>query len=179
MRLAIAILLIASAASAARAEEEIVDLIARSDGNDVSVEFRLEGALEREDVSQALRSGLPTVIAYELELIRKRENWFDSTRDRARVEIGATYNARTGEYLVNFRRNRRLVRSETATDFEELIEKMTIVSEEKVLDLEGESPRRMVVRVRAVLVNELLFYIVPRKVTTRWELARVDAGERS
>lgn len=173
LRLLIPFLSLLATLSTAGEEERIRNLDAWASGSKVSVSFELTGAFERAEIVQAIQSGLPTVIAYELELIRKRPNWFDTTITTARVEVGATYNAKTGEYLVNYRRDRRLVRSETISEFEAVVDRMTMIRETDVLPLGNYRSYKTVVRVRAVLVRELLFYIVPRSVTTPWELARV------
>jgi hypothetical protein len=155
------------------AEPAIGDLTATVRDDAVTVSFRLEHAFDREEIIQALRSGLPTVFVFEIDLIRRRRNWFDSMVASSRIEVVATYNSLTREYLLNYRRNRKLVSSETVRDFDQLRERMTQIREERLFPLEGRNPGRMRIRTRAILDREYLFYIVPRPVATEWEVTRL------
>ncbi len=175
--LAIALLLVASPLSAA--DLSIHQLEASTAGERISVSFRLNGAFDRKEVLRELQSGLPTVFTYDVELIRNRPNWFDSTLDQSRIEVIATFNSVTREYLLNYRRDRKLVRSEIIREFDDLKEKMTTIQEKDLFAVGDRRPWKMVVRVRAEVVQELFFYIVPRMVSTPWEAVRVDTSRLS
>jgi hypothetical protein len=168
----LAIAIPASALTAA--EPAIGELTATVRDDSVTVAFRLEHAFDREEVIQALRSGLPTVFIFEIDMIRRRRNWFDSMVASSRIEVVATYNSLTREYLLNYRRDRKLVSSETVRGFEQLIERMTRIREERLFPLEGRNPGRMRIRARAILDREYLLYIVPRPVATEWEVTRLS-----
>lgn len=160
--------------SANAAEVSIEKLTAQSQRGRVSVSFTLEGAFDREEVLRELQSGLPTVFTYDVELIRKRSNWFDNVVARSRIEIIATFNSVTREYLVNYRRDRKLVRSEIVKDFEQLKRRMSRIEEQDLFDLGQRRPSKMRIRARADVVQELVFYIVPRTVRTPWDVTRVQ-----
>jgi hypothetical protein len=167
-------LAIAIPASTLAADPAIGALTATVHDDSVSVAFRLEQAFDREEIIQALRSGLPTVFVFEIDMIRRRRNWFDSMVASSRIEVVATYNSLTREYLLNYRRDRKLVSSETVRDFEQLRERMTQIREERLFPLAGRNPGRMRIRARAILDREYLFYIVPRPVATEWEVTRLS-----
>lgn len=155
------------------AEPAIGELSATVREGSVTVALRLEHAFDREEVIQALRSGLPTVFVFEIDLIRRRRNWFDSTVASSRIEVVATYNSLTREYLLNYRRDRKLVSSETVRGFEQLREQMTEIREERLFPLEGRNPGKMRIRARGLLDREYLFYVVPRPVATEWKVTRL------
>lgn len=142
-------------------------------GGTVSVAFELERAFDYDEIRQALQSGLATGFTYHLELIRKRPNWFDDTLDTETIEVIASLNSVTREYLLNYRRDRRLVRSETLSDFASLQKAMTSIAEESLLDAGKVSPSKLRVRVRAELLRGYLFSIFPWDVKTDWKEVRV------
>ena len=86
----------------------------------VSVRFLLADAFQNNNTVQALQSGLPTSFTYVIEIYRARSKWFDEGIDRSRIEVIASFNSVTREYLLNYRRDRKLVRSETLSDLETL-----------------------------------------------------------
>lgn len=160
---------IASAALGAN----INNLRADYNGGKVSVQFDLDGPFDHEEIRQALQSGLPTGFTYHVKLIRKRPNWFDSTLDTQRIEVLATLNSVTREYLLNYRRDGRLVRSETISDFPTLQRRMTSIAEEALLDAGRTSASKLRVRVRADLLRGYLLYVIPWDVSTGWKEVRV------
>jgi hypothetical protein len=140
----------------------------------VSVRFQLENALVRDEVLQGLRSGLPTGFTYEIELVRSRPNWFDETVARSEIEVIATFNSVTQEYLLNYRRDRRLVRSENVANLAALQQKMTQIREDDLLPIDGFRPRKLIVRARADILRGYLFYVVPWDLSTDWKEVRVQ-----
>ncbi|MBI2214383.1 MAG: DUF4390 domain-containing protein [Acidobacteria bacterium] len=155
------------------AKPKISKLSATERGSKVSVSFELTGAFDVDQLNKALESGLPTGFTYHIEMVRYRPNWFDSTVGEARIEIISTYDSRTREYLVNYRRDGKLVRSETLNDPAELRKRMTTIVEPDLLSTGVWKPYKLHVRVRADLMREFLLNMIPWDVSTEWSKARV------
>ena len=98
------------------AGEKIQNLSATAVGSSISVRFEMAHAFDDQERVQALESGLPTSFTYVVEVFRDRPNWLDEGIGRSRIEVVTTFNSVTREYLLNYRRDRRLVRSETFSD---------------------------------------------------------------
>ena len=165
------------AATSLSADSRIENLSATANGGKVSVHFQLVDAFRSGDVVQALQSGLPTSFTYETEIFRDRPNWFDETLGRARIEVICTLNSVTREYLLNYRRDRKLVRSETFSDLAALQNAMTTIDERDLFDIGQRRPYKIKVRVRADLMRSWRFYVIPWEVTTRWRETRVQCPE--
>jgi hypothetical protein len=159
---------VASALAAAPPKPSIGALAARASHGKVSVRFTLGGAFENSEMVEALRSGLPTTFTYSIEIFRVRPNWFDEDVARARVEVICTYNSLTREYLLNYRRDRHLVRSETFSDLGALQKRMGDVDEVDLFDIGTRKPYKLHVRVKADLMRGWLMYVIPWEVSTRW-----------
>ncbi len=167
------LLLLAGAARAAAPNATIENLSAIAANGKVSVRFTLAGAFANREMVEALQSGLPTTFTYHLEIFRDRPNWFDDSIGEARVEVICTFNSVTREYLLNYRRDRRLIRSETFTDLAELERRMTHIEEIDFFDIGRRKPYKLKVRVRAELMRGWLMYVIPWEVATRWRETRV------
>ena len=139
----------------------------------VSVSFELTGAFDSDQLNKALESGLPTGFTYHVELERYRPNWFDTTIAEARIEVICTYDSRTREYLLNYRRDGKLVRSETLNDPAELRRLMSTIVEPDLFSTGAWKPYKLKVRVRADLMREFLLNMIPWDVSTEWGEARV------
>jgi hypothetical protein len=161
------------AAASFAAEPAINHLSATANQKKVSVRFQLDHAFEREETVQTLQSGIPTSFTYVVEISRDRPNWLDEGIARSRIEVIATFNALTREYLLNYRRDRRLVRSETFSDLAALQRRMTTVEEADLFDIGDRRPYKLRVRVKADLRKGWLLYFIPWDVSTRWSDARV------
>jgi len=83
----------------------------------------------------------------------------------------------TREYLLNYRRDRKLVRSETFSDLAALQKAMTSIDERDLFDIGNRRPYKMKVRVRADLMRSWRFYVIPWEVTTRWRDTRLHCPE--
>lgn len=164
---------IAAPLHAAPPNPTIEHLSATANGGKVSVRFTLAGAFDDPEMIEALKSGLPTSFTYSIEIFRDRPNWFDDSLGTSRVEVICTYNSLTREYLLNYRRDRRLVRSETFTDLAALEHRMSTVAEPDLFDLGGRKPYKHKVRVKADLMRGWLMYVIPWEVSTRWREVRV------
>ncbi|HYC58469.1 MAG TPA: DUF4390 domain-containing protein [Thermoanaerobaculia bacterium] len=161
-----------SVAAAPRAD--IANLAARGANGKVSVRFNLAGAFANGEVIDALQSGLPTSFSYIVEIFRDRPNWFDDGIARARIEVICTFNSVTREYLLNYRRDDRLVRSETFTDLAALERAMTTIDEPDLFDIGRRKPYKLKVRAKADLMRGWLMYVIPWEVSTRWRDVRVE-----
>ena len=139
----------------------------------VTVRFTMADAFANPEITQALQTGLPTSFTYVVEIFRDRPNWFDEGISRSRIEVIATFNSVTREYLLNYRRDRRLVHSETFTDVAALEKRMTTIEEPDLFDIGDRRSYKIKVRVRADLRRGWLFYLIPWEVSTRWREVRV------
>ncbi len=159
------------------AEPAIRQLSAKAANGKVSVAFHLEGAFESEEIQKGLRSGLPTAFTYTVELTRKRPNWFDQTVAETRIDVICTFNSVTQEFLLNYRRDRRLVRSETLSDIETLRARMTRIEEGELFDHGLWRPQKLAVRVRAHALPGYLSSLLPWNSTTDWKETRVKTAK--
>ena len=162
-------------ACAAFAQPRIQNLTATALESRVSVRFDLTDAFRNGQTVQALQSGLPTSFTYVIEIYRDRPNWFDEGITRARIEVIATFNSVTREYLLNYRRDRKLVRSETLTDLETLEKRMTRVDEPNLFEIGNHRPYKLKVRVKADFDRAFLLYVVPWQISTHWRSVRVSS----
>jgi hypothetical protein len=161
------------AGGAAAADAKIQNLVATATNGEVSVRFGMANAFADEQRVQALQSGLATSITYVIEIFRDRPNWFDEGIQRSRIEVIATFNSVTREYLLNYRRDERLVRSETFTDLQALLRRMTSIDEPSLFTIGERRPYKLKVRVKADLGRGWLLYIIPWQSSTHWRVARV------
>ena len=176
MRLAPAILFL-WAQAALGTDPQIDHLTAIASNSRVSVHFSLAHAFDREEIVQGLQSGAPTGFTYVIEISRDRPNWFDEGISRSRIEVIATFNSLTREYLLNYRRDRRLVRSETISDVAQLQQRMTTIDEPDLFDIGNRRPYKLRVRAKADLTRGWLLYFIPWEVSTRWRSVRVQTTE--
>jgi hypothetical protein len=168
------LILLTLAAASARADDARIESLAAAAANgQVSVRFSLANAFRNGQTVQGLQSGVPTSFTYIIEIFRDRPNWFDEGIDRSRIEVIATFNSVTREYLLNYRRDRKLVRSETFSDLEALEKRMTTIDEPDLFDIGKRRPYKLKVRVKADLSRGWMLYVIPWQVSTRWKEARV------
>ena len=162
---------------AAAPAPKIENLAATAENGKVSVRFSLVGAFANGEMIEALQSGLPTSFTYVVEIFRDRPNWFDDGIARARMEVICTFNSVTREYLLNYRRDDRLVRSETFSDLAALERSMTTVEEMDLFDIGRRKPYKLKVRAKADLMRGWLMYVIPWEVSTRWRETRVQVKQ--
>jgi Domain of unknown function (DUF4390) len=163
----------ALSAGSALAQPRIENLAAVAVDGRVNVRFNLVNAFQNGNTVQALQSGLPTSFTFVVEIFRDRPNWFDDGIARSRMEVIATFNSVTREYLLNYRRDRKLVRSETLTDLDTLEKRMTTIDEPALFDVGDRRPYKLKVRVKADFERGFLLYVVPWQISTRWRVTRV------
>ena len=175
MRIRLLIALAALAAVPTLAEPRIENLAASAGhaNGAVSVRFTLADAFRDHHTVQALQSGLPTSFTYVVEIFRDRPKWFDEGIGRSHIEVIATFNSVTREYLLNYRRDHKLVRSETFSDLDTLEKRMTSVDEPALFDIGSRRPYKVRVRVKADFGRGFLLYVIPWKISTRWREVRV------
>jgi hypothetical protein len=167
------------AAGADAPKPAIANLSAKAEGGKVSVRFNLENAFRNGELVEALQSGVPTSFTYVIEIFRDRPNWFDDGIARANVEVICTFNSLTREYLLNYRRDEKLVRSETFTELNALAQRMTAIDEPDLFDIGRRKPYKLRVRAKADLMRGWLLYVIPWEVSTRWRETRVKTAEPS
>ncbi|HUP58841.1 MAG TPA: DUF4390 domain-containing protein [Thermoanaerobaculia bacterium] len=163
----------ASVAAARPPSPTIENLAAVARDGKVSVRFSLAGAFQNGEMVEALQSGLPTSFTYIVEIFRDRPRWFDDGIDRARLEVICVFNSVTREYTLNYRRERKLVRSETFTDLAALVQRMTTIEEPDLFDIGGRKPWKLKVRTKADLMRGWRMYVIPWEISTRWKETRV------
>lgn len=166
------------AATAVAGDARIENLSATAAKGEVSVRFSLANAFHNGQTVQALESGMPTSFTYIIEIFRDRPNWFDEGVGRSRIEVIATFNSVTREYLLNYRRDRKLVRSETFSDLDTLKRGMTTIDEPNLFAIGKRRPYKLKVRAKADLMRGWLLYVIPWEISTRWKEARVVAMEQ-
>lgn len=171
------LLLLFAASVGQAADPKIENLSAIASNGRVSVRFGLANAFQSDEVVEGLQSGLPTSFSYEIEIFRDRPWWLDDGISRSRIEVICTINSVTREYLLNYRRDKKLVRSETFTDLATLQSRMTNVDEPDLFDIGKRRPQKMKVRVKADLMRGLVLYVVPWEVSTGWREVRVRIAE--
>jgi len=170
--------LFASAVAAQEPDPDIRNLSAIANGGQVSVRFNLINAFADHDLLSALHSGLPTSFSYIVEIFHDRPRWWDEGLSRTRIEVVATFNSVTREYLLSYRRDRKLVRSETFSDLESLERRMTAIEEPNLFPIGGRRPYKLKVRVKADFGRRFLFYILPSSNSTRWREVRVASESK-
>lgn len=173
----LSILLCLFAAALCAADPKIEHLTGTAASRKVSVHFNLANAFDHDQTIQGLQSGVPTSFTYIIEIYRDRRNWLDEGIARSRIEVIATFNSVTREYLMNYRRDRRLVRSETFSELATLQQRMTTIDEPDLFDIGDRRPYKLKVRAKADLTRGWLLYFIPWEISTRWRSARVVEGE--
>jgi hypothetical protein len=169
--------LFASVASAQEPDPDIRNLSAIANAGQVSVRFNLTNGFADHDLLRELQSGLPTSFSYIVEIFHDRPRWWDEGISRTRIEVVATFNSVTREYLLNYRRDRKLVRSETFGNLESLERRMTSIEEPNLFPIGERRPYKLKVRVKADFGRRFLFYILPSSNSTRWREVRVATAE--
>lgn len=177
--LILSLLIAVTVAAADAPKPEIANLTATAANERVSVRFNLDGAFRNGELVEALQSGLPTSFTYVIEIFRDRPNWFNDDIARAQIEVICTFNSLTREYLLNYRRDKKLVRSETFTDLGALVRRMTFIDEPDLFEIGRRKPYKLKVRAKADLMRGWVMYVIPWEVSTRWRETRVKAAEPS
>ncbi len=153
-------------------EPRITDLRIAFERQQIRLSFKLLGALD-DNLRKRLDSGLPTSFTFDFQLVRTRKSWFDRAVDSCSLEVGATYNAVTREYQINFKHDGNLIDSRVVKDAAELEAAMTEITGFPVFSIAGKNPQqRLRVRVRAELRTKTVFFFIPSTVHTDWAETR-------
>ena len=143
------------------------------DGSQIRLDFELTDAFETALVER-IESGLPAGFEFKLKLVRPHSWWFDNSLDSLDLQVEATYNAVSREYLVNFKQNGKLTGSKVVHSREELEAAMTRFEGLAVFTLDPDREyRRVVVRMRAILGSHNILAFIPTKVHTEWIESRL------
>jgi hypothetical protein len=167
-------LLLALSVTAAAPRPTIENLTAVASQGRVAVRYTLDGAFRNPEMVEALQSGLPTSFTYNIEIYRARPYWFNEDVARSHIEVICTFNSVTREYLLNYRRDRKLVRSETFSDLAPLVKRMTAIDEPALFEIGKRKPYKLRVRVKADLMRGWLMYVIPWEISTHWRDVRVQ-----
>ena len=157
-------------AGAVRAAE-LRDLQPTVADGEVQLSFTLAGALDSA-LMERIESGLPTTFVYEFELLRDRRHWWDDEIADATLEVVAMYNAVSREYLVNFKRDGKLVESRLARSKGELEAAMTRFERLPLFPVTDLGDARFLVKARAELGSRTLLSFIPVHITTDWAESR-------
>jgi len=169
-------LLVLSSSAFAAGDPKIENLTAIANAGSVSIHFGLATAFDKRRVDQ-IESGASTMITYVIEIFRDRPYWLDEGIARAHIEVSAQFNSVTREYLLTYRRDRKLVKSQTFSDLASLEKAMTIIDEPNLFDIGKHRPYKLKVRAKADLTRGWLLYFIPWEVSTRWKEIRVASTE--
>jgi len=151
-----------------RGEPALHGLSIALNGREVAVSFRLENGFQRE-VVERLESGLPTGFSFDLQLMRDRAHWWDEELDASRFEVVAMFNAVTREYLVNTKKDGRLIDSKTLRDEGDLARAMTVFTALPAFTLDNPSPHeRYLVRARVETGTTEILGVFPHALRTPW-----------
>lgn len=137
------------------------------------VDFELRGAFD-DELIERIQTGLPTGFDFRIRLVKKqRWWWFDGDLVSARFHVVAMYNAVTGEYLVNYKRNGGLINSRVVRDVDELRDAMTRFTGLRAFDITGlEVKKSLWVQARAELGSRNILQLIPVTVKTDWAESR-------
>jgi len=142
------------------------------DGQRIQVSFALVNGFD-DELLERIRTGLPSGYVFDIRLLRDRKRWFDLQIDSSRLEVVASYDAVTREYLVNTKQDGRLVESRAVRDERELERALTRFEAVPVFTLErGGGDRRLLLRMRAEIDSANLLFFIPRRVATPWRYSR-------
>ena len=153
---------------------ELRDLVPTVADGQVLASFVLADAFD-EGVLARVDSGLPTSFTYRVELVRYRKRWWDDQIAAATLEVVAMYNAVSQEYLVNFKRDGKLVESRLARSRPELEAAMTRFERVPLFataDLRGDPGSRFLLKARAELGTKTWLTFIPLHVETDWAQSR-------
>jgi hypothetical protein len=164
----LALLLLRTVAARAAELRELTPTVA--DGQ-VQVSFTLAGAFDGA-LMERIQSGLPTTFVYEFELLRDRRHWWDAEVASATLEVVAMYNAVSQEYLVNFKRDGKLVESRLARSQGDLEAAMTRFERLPLFPLADLDDERLLVKGRCELGSHTVLSFIPVHDNTEWAVTR-------
>lgn len=151
----------------------IADLTVTPMVGSVDVSFTLVNVFDDELVER-IQTGLPTGFDFRVKLTKgQRWWWFDADLRTADFSVVSMYNAVTGEYLVNYKQNGKLIDSRVIREIRDLRAAMTRFDNLHLFDTSDlQSDRRVWVRARAALGSKQTLLIIPTTVQTDWAESR-------
>ena len=137
-------------------------------GGRLEVSFELVNAFDDELVER-IETGLSSGFELQFRLVRERRLWWDANVESTTLQVFATYDAVSREYLINYRQDGSLMRSRVVRDLGELEEAMTGFTGLHLFTVERPPARRRVyLRARAKLGSKNLFGFIPTTIATDW-----------
>jgi hypothetical protein len=151
----------------------ISDVTVALEAGNINVGFALTNVFD-EDLVERIQTGLPTGFDFKIKLVKsQRWWWFDPTLKSADYHVVTMYNALTGEYLVNYKQDGKLIDSRVVNDIPELRDAMTRFETVHAFSTEGlESKKRLWVRIRAELGSRHILFLIPTTIETEWAESR-------
>lgn len=159
-------------------DARLSELQVTAQGGRLEASFVLVDAFDSELVER-IETGLSSGYELQFRLIRERKIWWDAEVASTTLEVFATFDAVSREYLVNFRQDGALMRSQVVRDLPELEATMTRFEGLHLFTVERPAPRRRVfLKARAKLGSKNLLGFIPTTVATAWvESARFRLEE--
>lgn len=149
-------------------EPRLTELAVHLDGQRVDVDFRLQGAFGA-DLVERIETGLPSGYDYQFKLVKDFKFWWDQDVDKTTVQVFASYDAVSHEYLVNFRQDGNLIESRVLRTIDELEAAMTRFEGLHLFTVGRPPPqRRLLVKARAKLGDKTILKIIPAADATDW-----------
>ena len=143
----------------------LADLRVTVDGARLQVSFALVNAFDSKLVER-IETGLPSGYAYHFRLLKDYKLWWDHELDDTTIQVFASYDAVSREYLVNYRQDGRLIESRVVRDLPQLETAMTRFDGLHLFTVEERSRRRLLIRARARLGRKNLLGIIPTSIET-------------
>jgi hypothetical protein len=139
----------------------------------IDISFVLEDVFD-DQLVERIQTGLPTGFDFKIKLVRsQRWWWFDPDIREADFSVVAMYNAVTGEYLVNYKKDGKLIESRVVREIRDLRDAMTRFEDLHAIDTTGlEEDRSLWVRVRGILGSRHRLFIIPTTIETDWADSR-------
>ena len=168
--LALSAALLTGSAHPAQAEEPQALVVLSVERIEAGVRFdlALDGSLPQKQVDE-LAQGERVSVIWEVELVRDRRMWFNTTVAKLELRASAVYDPLTQRYSLERRVGKELIDSAEAGRRGEAIEWLTRVKE-AIVPVQGKAFERPRLRwrVRAILDRKLVMLLVPTTVTTEW-----------
>ena len=141
-------------------------------GRQVEVSVQLVNGFT-DELFERIETGLATGYTYHFVLYRDQKRWWDNKLDSSKLDVTASYDAVTREFLINYKQNGKVIDSRIARDRDELERFMTHIDGVTVFELGALNPkRRYLLRGRAILGSKTSLLIIPSQITTEWVRSR-------
>ncbi|MDX1501216.1 MAG: DUF4390 domain-containing protein [Thermoanaerobaculia bacterium] len=141
------------------------DLRVTVQGSRLDVSFHLVNAFDS-DLVERIETGLPSGFRFHFTLLKDYKLWWDREMDDTTIQVFASYDAVSREYLVNYRQDGRLIQSRVVGNLAELEAAMTRFEGLHVFNVERRPRRRMLIRAKARLGRKNLLGIIPTSIET-------------